>query len=375
MSKKILFVTHTLEGCYGAATSLKLLLEHYRGVEADLLVPRSFQHPRDLNAFAAPFPSIRRVYELSLPVDLGLLGIKRSVPDKVHGVAHWLNWQRDRARFRNILDSNAYDVVHFNSPVLHQMVQPGMPAVTHMRDIIIDPNSPVIDKLAGGLGIIFIDAATRKPFEHALRHTHSTTLNNPIHMSDVGRYEGEFRHPRLGAYTTVFSMIGRVSEIKGAALAIKSFRQGAGEDTLLLIVGNGPKDYVAYCRVLAGQDPRIVFWGEEDNVKKIYASTDYIVRGDPQPCIGRTVYEGLYSGCGVIMPGLGAPEFLFEAERFHDSVKFYRAGDPLSLATVFASCIGKKIAQRKYLSNVTEYVGAFDKFLGECLAQRCPTAG
>ncbi|HEY0282610.1 MAG TPA: hypothetical protein VGC27_08305 [Rhizomicrobium sp.] len=372
MSKKILFVTHALESRYGAATSLRLLLEHYSGVEADLLVPRSFRRPRDAAATAAPFPSVRRVYELSLPVDLGLLGIGRSFADKLHGTVHWLSWQRDRNRFRDLLERNAYDIVHFNSPVLHGMLEPGMPAVTHMRDIVIDPNSPAVDKIANGLGIVFIDAATKKPFERVARVMHSATLNNPIDMTGVGLFAGAFRHPRLTERTTIFSMIGRVSAIKGGELVIKGFRQGAGEDALLLVVGDGPKDYVAHCRMLAGGDPRIVFWGEEENVKKIYAASDYIVRGDPKPCIGRTVYEGLYSGCRVIMPGPGEPGLLFEAERFRASVEFYRAGDAASLAAVFSSCTGKKVPARRYFSNVEDYVRAFDAFLDECLARLNP---
>lgn len=370
MNKKILFVTHALEGLYGSATSLRLLLEHYTGVEADLVLPRSFRRSRDLNAIAACFPSVRRVYELSLPVDLHVVGIKRSVPEMLYGAAHWLSWQRDRARFRDIIERNGYDVVHFNSPVLHRVIEPGMPALTHMRDIILAPHSPVIDKLSNGLGIVFIDAATRKPFERVEGRTHSITLNNPIHMSDVGQYVGEFHHPRITANTAVFSILGRVSPIKGVELVIRAFKQGAGDDALLLIVGDGPKDYVAHCRTLADNDPRIVFWGEEANAKKIYAATDYVVRGDPQPCIGRTVYEGLYCGCRVIIAGLGAPDFIFEAERFRDCVELYRAGDAASLATVFASCTGKKVPTRQYLSNVEAYVRAFDGFLDECLRRQ-----
>ncbi len=370
MNKKILFVTHALEGLYGSATSLRLLLEHYSDIEADLVLPRSFRHSRDLNAIAARFAAVQRVYELSLPVDLDVVGIKRSAPEMLYGAAHWLNWQRDRVRFRDLIEQNRYDVVHFNSPVLHRMVEADIPAVIHMRDIILDPQSPVVDKLSNGLGIVFIDAATRKPFERVASRMHAITLNNPMHMSDVGQYAGVFRHPRLTANTTVFSMLGRVAPIKGVELVIRAFRQGAGDDALLLIVGDGPKDYVAHCRSLTENDPRIVFWGEEENAKKIYAATDYVVRGDPQPCIGRTVYEGLYCGCRVIMAGLGAPDFIFEADRFHDCVELYRAGDAGSLAAVFALCTGKKILARQYLSNVEAYVQAFDRFLDECLVRR-----
>jgi glycosyltransferase involved in cell wall biosynthesis len=365
--KRILFVTHALESVYGAATSLRLLLENYSGVEADLLLPRSFRHPRDLDTTAARFPVVRRAYEISMPVDLGLLGIRRGWADMAHGAAHWLGWQRDRAAYRQILRDGNYDIVHFNSPVLHHMVPPGLLAVTHMRDIIIDPGSPVIDRLANGRGIIFIDTTTRQPFARREGSMHAVTLNNPIDMRDVVTARA-LQHPRLKPGTTVFSMIGRISELKGVSLVIEAFRQGAGADAALLIVGSGPESYVAHCRALAADDPRILFWGEEQNIKCVYAATDYVVRGDPQPCVGRTVYEGLYAGCRVLMPGPGAADMIFEAEKFQDAIVFYAPRNTGALAATFAAQHGLKAQNRKYRSNVDSYIEAFDRFADDCIA-------
>ncbi len=360
--KKLLFVTHTLEDLYGAATSLRLLLQNYSGIDADLLLPKSFRHPRNLAATAARFPSIRRAYEISMPVDLGLLGIRRDLADRAHGAAHWLAWQRDRAVYRRILRDGNYDIVHFNSPVLHQMVLPGLPAVTHMRDIILDSSSPVIDRLADGAGIVFIDAATRHPFARREGTMRALTLNNPIDMRAVAQAQ-TLHHPQLTPGKTVFSMIGRISELKGVALVIEAFRQVAGTADVLLIVGAGAESYMARCRTLAACDPRIIFWGEERNMERIYASTDYVVRGDPAPCVGRTIYEGLYSGSRIIMPGPPEAGLIFEAERFGDAIAFYAPGSKDALAKSFASCSGKKVTARNYRSNVEDYVKAFDAFI------------
>lgn len=364
--KKILFVTHAMEGVYGAATSLRILLENYTGIDADLLLPRSFRHPRDLEAIAQHSPSVRRAYELSMPTDLGLLGIQRGLADMAHGAAHWLAWRRDRALYQSLLRAENYDIVHFNSPILHPMILPGIPAVTHMRDIILDAGSPVVDKLANGRGIVFIDAATRQPFARRESSMHAITLNNPFDMRGVAKAE-PLRHADVDTGKTIFSMIGRVSEIKGVALVIKAFRRNAARDALLLIAGSGPQNYMAHCRTLAGNDPRISFCGEEKNIMGLYALTDYVVRGDPQPCVGRTVYEGLYAGCRVIMPGPGHPGMVFEAERFSDSIFWYAPGDKAMLANVFATCTGKKVGAREYRNNVADYVQAFDAFMDSCL--------
>jgi len=360
--KRILFVTHTLEDLYGAATSLRLLLENYAGIEGDLLLPRSLRRPRDLVATAARFASIRRAHEISMPVDLGLLGIRRGLADMAHGAAHWLAWQRDKAAYRQILRDGNYDIVHFNSPVLHQMVLPGLPAVTHMRDIIINPRSPVIDKLANGASIVFIDAATRQPFARREDSMRAITLNNPIDMRAVARAQ-PLPHPRIGPDTAVFSIIGRVSELKGVALVIEAFRQGAGAQDVLLVVGAGSENYMARCRTLASGDSRIIFWGEERNMERVYASTDYVVRGDPAPCVGRTIYEGLYSACRIIMPGPPESDLIFESDRFQDSIVFYAPGSKDALAKSFAACSGKKVDVRNYRSNVEDYVKAFDAFI------------
>lgn len=373
MRKKILFVTHALESLYGASTSLRLLLENYTDADADLLLAKSIRHPRNLTATAAAFPAVRRAYEISMPVDLGLVGIRRSLADKAHGIAHWLAWQRDRQRFHRLLRENRYDIVHFNSTVLHRMLTPDMPAVTHVREIITTKTALITAKLAGGLGNVFIDSATRLPFAHHEAAMHAVTLNNPTDMRDVAQRAGLLRHPRIQPGTTVFSMLGRVYEIKGVDMVVAAFRQGAGENAVLLIVGAGSDDYIARCRALAEGDPRILLWGEEKDIKAVYAVTDYVVRGDPQPCVGRTVYEGLYAGCRVILPGPGQPGSLFEAERFQASMAFYEPGNKDALAAIFGTCSGKKVEKRVYLSNVGDYVRDFDDFLESCLARRKKT--
>jgi len=373
MRKKILFVTHALESPYGAATSLRLLLENYDDVEADIIVPRSFRRSRDLSALAARFPGVRQIYELSVPIDLGVVGMTRSLSEKIHGVVHELSWLRDRTRYHQILAANRYDLVHLNSVVLHKMTVPTASCVTHVREIIPDLDSPVITKLANGAGLLFIDAATRKAFARYEGAMQATTINNPIDMRQVADIPSGLKHLTINPSVTLFSIIGRVSALKGIDLVISAFREGAGPNARLLIVGDGPADYVAHCRAIAGGDPRIIFWGEEGDIAKVYAATDYVVRGDPQPCVGRTVYEGLYAGCRVIMPGPGSPDLIFEAEKFQHSICWYAPGSKAALASLFADGSSKKVGVRHHLSNIESYVTAFDDFMNACLERRRQT--
>ncbi len=102
-------------------------------------------------------------------------------------------------------------------------------------------------------------------------------------------------------------------------------------------------------------------------MEPVYASTDYVVRGDPAPCVGRTIYEGLYSGSHIIMPGPPKADLIFEAERFGDAIRFYVPGSKDALAKSFAESSGKKVAARNYRSNISDYVAAFDNFITSCV--------
>src|SRR5262249_8790223 len=84
---------------------------------------------------------------------------------------------------------------------------------------------------------------------------------------------------------------------------------------------------------------------------------------------GRTVYESLYSGGRVIIPGRGEPDFLFELEQFSDRIALYKSGDSTSLSESFA-CADLKADHSTGLSNVSEYVRSFDAFLDSCLTHR-----
>lgn len=370
MRKKILFVTHALESLYGAATSLRLLLQQYSGeVEFDLLLSRSLRRPRDLAATARAYGA-RNAYELSLPLDHHIVRVDRNWMDRAHIAAHWMFWQRDKFRFREILRENKYDIIHLNTVGLYGMMIPQEPFVTHVREVpaIDSATAPAMRKMADGLGLIFIDAATQEAFRPIQGRARSIVLNNPVNMTDIASFNTALTHPRLTPTTTVFSTLGMFMEEKGVDFIIQAFRKGAGQDVLLLIVGAGEGDYLERCRKSAADDPRIVFWGEEPEVKRVYAATDYVVRGEPYNCIGRTVYEGLYAGCNIILQRTGDGIPLFDAELFQDRVQYYPARDLQALADLFGACTGKKVQNRVGLENIAAYTHAFDAFLDECIA-------
>ncbi len=95
----------------------------------------------------------------------------------------------------------------------------------------------------------------------------------------------------------------------------------------------------------------------------MFALADYVLRGEPYPCVGRTIYEALYAGCGVIIPGAEADHALFEYERFASRIHFYPPADEARLQTVFDELAGHKLTDKHGASNVAEQVRAFDTFV------------
>ena len=104
----------------------------------------------------------------------------------------------------------------------------------------------------------------------------------------------------------LFAYIGMLHPIKGTDLIIKAFSEAKFKKAKLLIVGAGNPLYAKHYRSLANDNgDTIVFLGrmEFQEVIKIYAVSDFVVRGDPDFRIGRTIYEALYAGCNLIIPG------------------------------------------------------------------------
>ena len=98
-----------------------------------------------------------------------------------------------------------------------------------------------------------------------------------------------------------------------------------------------------------------------------YRVLDYVVRCDPAVGLGRTVYEALYSGCGVILQNDGSlqrtlPNTTTEME---GKVFFYEIGSTDSLIDAFRRTRGERVKNRVYYSNVDRYVKQFQAFIAE----------
>jgi glycosyltransferase involved in cell wall biosynthesis len=363
---RLLFVNHSMD-LGGATRSLRGLIRGYPHLVCDLVVPRAAKASDDeIRAYFGP--NVRRVLRFWLPFEQCYRGrppLSRSAPI---WAGYALLWRLERARFYRLASDEQYDAIHLNSVVLHPVAREDLPFVVHVREIVDHDLARVRASLRRARGVIFIDEATRGPFETA-RLPRSIVLNNPIDMTGVGELPIRAADRLSGdpARLTIFSIVGVLMPEKGVDRVIRAFRATPGTDLRLVIVGGGPQE--RELRQLAASDPRIVFWGVESDVDRVFALSDYVLRGEAYPCIGRTIYEGLYAGCGVIIPGDATASALFEYERFASRVHFYPPGDEAALRSVLCSLAGRKLLVKRGESNVAMHVAGFDAFV------RVATAG
>jgi glycosyltransferase involved in cell wall biosynthesis len=357
-----------MAGTGGASRSLRELVNGYEDADADLAVPRFTATPDDPTIRRYFGPRLGRIFRFWLPWSEVYVGHPQVWQSARSHLLFPALWRAQQPLFERFVRRERYDLVHLNSLVLHPMVSREVPTTLHVREILVEQQARVQADAARTQGTIFIDDATKKPFEPRLPG-HHIVLNNPVDMTGVGTLPADAA-ARLGgdpARLTIFAMIGDVTEEKGAPFAVDAFKRVRSSDARLLLVGRATSAMRAKLEGARGNDRRIVLWGEETQIAQIYTLADYVLRGEGYPCVGRTIYEALYAGCGVVVPGTAETHGMFEYERFAPRIWFYppRSADAF-VAHMDALC-GQKHTEKRGQSNVREYVAAFDRFVRDAL--------
>lgn len=358
---KLLFLTHDAS-MYGAARSLGTLLKAYHGVERHLVLSRDAGAFTDQQLRSRFGPDVVLAGRRRLPFSL----CHRGAPPLAElDVLRPAAWMLERPRLYRWLDRSGYDAIHLNSLTLHPVVRDDFPFLVHVREIAADGAARrAARSLERAAGVIFIDAATRGPFA-GTSFRRSIVLNNPFDMRGVASSVDIGLEARIGARVrdvVVYAMLGVLRPEKGIEFAVEAFRRSVRPDIRLLIVGWGSSESTARARAVAGGDPRVVLWGEDGRIDSLYAAVDYVVRAEPYACIGRTIYEGLFAGAGVVIPGAGSDRAVFvDRDRFAARIHEYPPRDGPALTALVDSL--PKVSRGEPASNVDSYVAAFDAFV------------
>lgn len=372
---KALFIIHCQDPIYGASRSVSTLIRNL-DADVDLIFPVKVKKdgritPEQIKGYYGN--RVQNVWYLPQPERLTLLDEKIPLTTHIKSTVKELLFFITKFLYHNIYKKGRYTFIHLNSVVLYPMLEEKYPMFLHVRETLKkEPcwlDRKVSDCLEKTHGVIFIDASTQKHCPDI--NVPQMVLVNPFDQTSVGLIDPGKTLQTLGVPEgkTVYSIIGVIQPWKGVDLAVRAFQKAKLENAVLLIVGDDktPSSYLTMTKQLAQNDPNILFLGELENTDQVYRITDYVLRCDNVVGLGRTVFEGLYSGCGVIVQNQGKPYPDFDncPESMRDRVFYYQLQDVDSLAAALQRTHKTKMGHREYLSNVPAYVEKFSAFVKE----------
>lgn len=372
---RVLFIIHSQNPIYGASRSVSALIRNL-DADIDIIFPIRLKKygritPEQITQYFGD--RVRKVWYLPQPARYSIIDasfpfsahIKSAIKENLFWILRW--------KYNRIYKKGNYSFIHLNSIILYPMLEKGHPMFLHVREVLKkEPcwlDRKVFDCLEKAHGVIYIDASTQKHCPNI--NVPQMVLVNPFDQMTVGPIDFGRTLQTLGVPEgkTVYSIIGVIQPWKGVDLAVKAFQKAKLENAVLLIVGDDktPSSYLTMTKQLAQNAPNILFLGELENTDQVYRITDYVLRCDNVVGLGRTVFEGLYSGCGVIVQNQGKPYPDFDdlPESMRDRVFYYQLQDVDSLAAALQKTHKTKMGHREYLSNVPAYVEKFSAFVKE----------
>lgn len=366
---KALFVLHEGIFIYGANRSITGVLQNIE-YDYDLLICKSFTRKADEAELRNLLGShLKNIYTVWMPRYRCQYYDKVSLFSECSHIVNNIMAFFCKGKRKRVIRQGGYDYVHLNSLVLFPIIDGNARYVVHAREII-NPRYRRIRQFARALeqasGVIYIDEATRIPIEVVVKNKRAMVLNNPFDMRWVENsdYEDSLKKCGVTRANTIFAMLGQVGDNKGSKFVLRSFMRHENPNSRLLIVGNHNHAYGRECEKITENDTRVIYCGEMKDTGSIYRVSDYIIRGEPQFCIGRTIYEGLFAGAGVIIPGYETDrERMQSGEELRDKIHFYEPENEEALTAVIQECSLVKQTDRKFRSNIGHYMEQYNRFI------------
>ncbi len=367
---RILVITQGNDAVYGASTSLKLLLRNC-GWDFDLVYSRYiFHHTSDEDMKKYTDYKAGHVYCLFLPfVEKSFLR-RQSLYNKLRYAIFRILIFADSFKLRKIIRKGNYDYILLNSLVQYPLINRKNKYIIMIREMCTAKGllkKKIVSSLNQADRMVYIDPSLKPPLRKV--KTKSIVLNNPFDMSsvrEISRLQAVQRLPQMDTEKIVITLAGILAPQKGTDFVIKAFKKIVRNDILLVIAGNGgDENYNRECKELAAGCENICLMEEQKDMRYVYLLTDYVLRADEFFATGRTVYEGLYAGCNVIIQSDSEKnkKTFQEYRRFQDKIFFYDVRDIKSLASVIESLPEHKVTEREFISNIDEYVSRFNEFI------------
>ena len=365
---KVLIVMHSSNVQYGAAKSLKLLLDNVEW-EYDIVYPlNKFGNQLDDATVRQYSKNARQVIGLYLPFRHGAVLRPVSIQQRIADLLVLVERVRDKRKLERIIEMNKYDVVILNSLVLYPLISKKFNYVIYIREKFIGnryEKMRVKHHLNNAYKIIYIDPAIVNL--ELCNDKSVAVINNPFDMSGISQYDikkTKQLFPQIDNSKIVISLIGMIHPEKGVDFVIRAMSKVSRDDITLLVVGEySDESYYDLCRKLSTDN--VIFLGKQTDINPIYLLSDYIIRADAFFATGRTVYEGLFSGCSVIIQK-DCDEDLFSIDdysMYKDRVYSYQTRDEYSLVYLLNNLPRNKKERIEAKSNLREYISKINGFL------------
>lgn len=372
---RALFILNSQDTIYGASRSVSTLIRSL-DADIDLIFPLSIKNARkiDKDFLTENFGTrIRNIYILPQPSRYTVLTDDTSFAIYVKSALKELLVILCKWRYHKIFRKGNYDFIHLNSAVQYPLLEKNYPMFLHVRETVrkerrwIDRN--FYHYLNKAHGVFFISQLEKDLCIGVA--VPQIVLTNPFDQRKVQlvEYKDSCVRFSLDGTETVYSILGNIRPEKGVLFVIKAFQKAKLENAVLLIAGRGAshRNYEDAVYKIVDMDPRIRYVGELEDTAPIYRVSDYIVRGEDVSGGGRTTYEGLYSGCGSIVPYQTEEDkkLLNLTEDMRKRVEFYKLRNEEDLIRAFQNTQFHKMTEREYSSNTEQYVTSFLSFINK----------
>ena len=356
----------------GACESIRLFIRNM-DCRTDLIIPKGeadYISKRVLKGYYGS--NVEHIYEFYLPYS-----VEHTVACEVYDADDMKRrrriFQAHRKELERFFDEKDYDWIHLNGLGLYPVLNRKYPMTLHVRQVFNGGRLEKIRRLYylnKSRALIYIDNAAFSPFQE-MKKKH-LIIANPVDQTGVNCVSRQEAMEKYGVddACTVFTMAGTVSEGKGVGFVIEAFLDFCKKKSSpcrLLIAGTGEPGYKKLCSKLAGAHADIRFLGQlsREEMSGLYRATDYMVRAEQKAVTGRTVWEALYCGVGlVIQGGQSVREEIAKEMGGCENVYVYKPRDKESLTQVFFDLQGKKTNGRGR-SNAREYAKALSGFVKE----------
>jgi len=347
---RVLFVTHDISN-YGASRSLQSLISYLRleNVHCELVVRNKLFGNIDKDDIKRRF-HVEDVHCLWIPFWNCYVGRKEALNIKEKLWMLFVNCLIffTKNQLLKLARAQRFDVIHLNSIVLLKLTEASFPIIVHVRELLdkeFQNEAAIHLKCCGGA--ICIDDIVHEPIKD-ITINNSLILPNPFELNDQSDWTPGEKQTKLLATIKgkfIVTIVGRVTAEKGINFLLDFLQFFRDDRFVLLVVGDG--ELISNCKRFSIDDPRLIVYGEEENIQFIYKIANLVIRGEDIPRIGRTVYEAVFAGSLVLLPGNSADYPLELCEKYPSQVFFYKTRDVRDFSKQVLDLLEKGTIERK----------------------------